>query len=1241
MKKTLLLIASVALAMAACTNDVAEPNYGDFVKPGEVAFTATSVGTRTTMTPNAEGGLDVAWVGGEDQIGIFANDEASLVSTNAPYTAAESGAYTVFQAVETAIKWGTGVHNFYAYYPYVAASDLHQTAIPASIPAIQEQAAAGDLAHIQPLAFMYASKEASKGGTVDFSFVNAFSVLEVKLCAAEGTIACDAVIFRATDANEAVSASNIYVNLTNGALDFSSAETTNEIRVNLAEAVELNTETPASIYAMITPGHANKQFQAIAVVGGEEVVLGEMGVPESGIPAGRKATLSLNVPAPEVDPIDLSAAGTANCYIVNQANTYYKFNATVKGNGATALSTDVASIAPANAYLLWAQDQPMSDPAQPDEWPVYYGDTNAGNMIDVTSVELKEDGYIYFKTGAEMPNGNAVICATDAEGNIVWSWHMWVVNGYEAAANDVYVSTKGVDTYFMDRNLGAVGNPDKVANPDVNDYAAARGLCYQWGRKDPFTSNVKHNGYASKGMLYDAEGNGTSKYMTYGDDRIFQPIYCDDREEGVGIYNDINKIVAWTAAHPINYMRAGSTTSYAWISTDGATEEWGKLWGNQGWESSWDKGGVKTMYDPCPAGYRVPSTGHFIFITAHGDQASTGYGNNFRNWQFNSKEIIFDEAGAVLKAHERVEPYGLHFYINGTKTASEGAVDGVQDYGVTPAGLQTMYIPCQGLITYSGSPYDYNMYLQTNAPANAQTRWMKTEEGNFYYNTTSGSYDQQAKAMPVRCIRDVATVVPEPEPVDPAVDLSADATSNCYIVNTPATEYKFKATVKGNGYAPMAGETATIAPTKARILWAQAGYTMSAGDGDDAWPSNLGDGGAADLIDYESVQLKDGYVRFTTGENMGNGNVVIAATDDEGNILWSWHMWVLNGYDAANSDYYVTASDLNVYMMDRNLGATATTSATADTNNEWVGARGYFYQWGRKDPFIGHSIKWNGYEAQALVYDAEGKPNTNDEGNVAAQYVWYGDSQIFPRVSASNIPNAGDVYASVAYAVANPMTYISGGASYMWTAGNDAAVVSGATNEWGKLWGNQAESYSAWDKGGVKTMYDPCPAGYRVPSVGHFRFITSHGDNAGAYYNSKANWKYNTVENVFDENGAPIYANHGQYCPPYGFHFYVKGSKTADPNVAEGAQNNGVAPADQTAAYFPAQGLFRWNGDEHTSGDDLNVVMHTNTVKNAEFYGYATYIMHATAKGEFFNDAGTIGWGEQQAKALPVRCFRE
>ena len=182
MKKTLLFIASVAL-MAACTNDVVE--QGNFVKPGEVAFSA-STKTRTSMSPNAAGGLDIAWVGGEDQIGIFANDEGSLVYSNVGYTANESGSYSTFAANTNSIQWGTGAHNFYAYYPYTDAADLHQSAVPASIPAVQEQAADGDLEHLQPLAFMYSAQEGAvqSAGGIDFSFVNAFSVLEVKLCSA-------------------------------------------------------------------------------------------------------------------------------------------------------------------------------------------------------------------------------------------------------------------------------------------------------------------------------------------------------------------------------------------------------------------------------------------------------------------------------------------------------------------------------------------------------------------------------------------------------------------------------------------------------------------------------------------------------------------------------------------------------------------------------------------------------------------------------------------------------------------------------------------------------------------------------------------------------------------------------------------------------------------------------------------------------------------------------------------------
>ena len=1228
MKKTLLLIASVALTMAACTNDVAEPNYGDFVKPGEVAFTATSVGTRTTMTPNADGSLEIAWVGGEDQIGIFANDEASLVYSNAAYTAASSGAYSAFKAGETAIEWGTGVHNFYAYYPYAEASEVTATAVPASIPAVQTQAAAGDLAHIQPLAFMYASKEAVQGATVDFAFANAFSVLEVKLCTDKGTAVCEAVIFRATDETEVVSASNIAVNLTNGALDFSAAETDNEIRVNLAEAVELNAETPAVIYAMITPGHGGKQFQAVAVVDGEEVVLGEMGVPESGIPAGRKATLSLNAPgvAPvvPVEAVDLCADGrTANTYIVPAAGKY-SFKATVKGNGYTgaiqsgrygnadcmhtfvngAAGADQTSVdlAPASAEVLWFQAWCPKEKVYETTCP-----------IDPASVALTAEGNIEFSTTETLIPGNAVIAAKDAAGNIIWSWHIWISEGYNPEASQVAMGVNNI--VMMDRNIGAnIGSETGVSDAWIA--AQAVGMMYQHGRKDPFpgpfdidrTCGDGNRGGVGYGamtpdgtLMYGSNGAG-SEGENGGYIKIANTNYLHGLAQDAGLTGDWAYAdgVAYANANPHrlihNRDRSGNNGPYDWWGYRGenSVKQLFYYWGGpQVWPTCANV--VKTIYDPCPAGWVVPGVDFSSNIANESTVTAVNFGWNVvlpsgQTAYFPKTGVRWGDATQLQKCNV----LGA-YWVNAIGDAGCGAMNFVNDGDQNFLGVSSIYATenIDGMNCLS-------MGIQTRS---------------------------------IRCVKDNNAFVapePEPEPEETVVDLSAKGTANTYVVNAAATEYKFKATVKGNGTTALSGDNATVAPTKARILWAQTQTTTNPDT--PGWPVIGGAENADNIINISSVTLKDGYVYFTTCEEMYNGNVGIVATDDNDNVLWSWHLWVCNGYDPAATDVYVATKGINTYFMDRNLGAFCNYAAINNPDaNDHVASRGLYYQWGRKDPFIGHQ-NVDGYATTGKIYDAA--------GTGTSKYICYGGQNlgdaVFQGKSFDEISGNSDINQLVAWTVANPNVFVqgTGGSGYTWVGGSKAAEGI----EWTNLWGNAALDAGLGDKGGVKTMYDPCPVGYRVPSTGHYTFITSHGDQSSTGYgNPFRNWQYNCVEKIWDENGAAYgTAEVGNWAKeaPYGLNFYSNGVKTKSEGAQDGVQDYGTLPADQSTIYFPAQGWIPYGFGCSSNGNEMQY--QTNRPANGNVNCYR---MACTNDGNFYYGWTKVNWG--QAMGLPVRCVRE
>lgn len=161
-------------------------------------------------------------------------------------------------------------------------------------------------------------------------------------------------------------------------------------------------------------------------------------------------------------------------------------------------------------------------------------------------------------------------------------------------------------------------------------------------------------------------------------------------------------------------------------------------------------------------------------------------------------------------------------------------------------------------------------------------------------------------------------------------DLSATESANCYLVPAKG-DYKFKATVKGNGSADLSGISKDTDPAtinSAELIWATYNTTTA--------PA------VNELI--QNIQYKDGYVYFSTGNTYKEGNALVAIKDNSENILWSWHLW----FESDNMEEQAQTDPVSGYIfMDRNLGA-LTNCYDAGNALDF----GFTYQRGRKDPFM-------------------------------------------------------------------------------------------------------------------------------------------------------------------------------------------------------------------------------------------------------------------------------------------------
>lgn len=292
-----------------------------------------------------------------------------------------------------------------------------------------------------------------------------------------------------------------------------------------------------------------------------------------------------------------SSMTTANCYMVHQIGKYKL--PLVYGNAIKNGATNTESFYTSNSgdYVL-SRFVNHSDTGITDPWLKNNGaiPTSAQLLWQdspglITEVAIQDD-YLKFSVGTFTP-GNAVISVKNSSGTILWSWHIWITS--ETYTNTTSVNTGSKIYNVAPVNLGWI--PGSNSNHGVNTY-------FQFGRKDPLIPAASYDTSDNR-VVYDINNNsvtgiidGSSQYKTVGE-VIQNPItmyYGNDHSAFTKFYANL-----WD----INYKYT-SGDGYLNMATNTK----------------------KTIYDPCPPGFCIPTSNlyYFMYNNSSGSATAWDYG---------------------------------------------------------------------------------------------------------------------------------------------------------------------------------------------------------------------------------------------------------------------------------------------------------------------------------------------------------------------------------------------------------------------------------------------------------------------------------------------------------------------------------------------------------------------------------------------------------------------------------------
>ncbi len=359
-----------------------------------------------------------------------------------------------------------------------------------------------------------------------------------------------------------------------------------------------------------------------------------------------------------------TARNTANSYLISAPGHYripLVYGNAIK-NGVTNSQSYISSAPPtiiyggADVILHNFKDHNNQDITDPWIEKTHGGANNgvdgaevvwadADNLVHLSSTPISHDAsgnaFLDFEVKqSDIQSGNAVV-AVKKNGTTVWSWHLWFAP--KDALDKIPVTNHQGKVYnFTKEALGW-----KLTKWSSSTYSSARTV------KVKVEQTVANNGTKQAAVINITQNPGNVKVgattlYQFGRKDAFPGVnalaanshFTKNTSNNMSIMNGIQ--------HPDFYYTSGSS----WENNYGYYNLWSADNTTTGFN---DNSVIKTVYDPCPVGFKMPASNAFTGFTTTGHNSST------------QSELNIDGAGNLQTYQNN---FGHNFWTSSSKTAT-------------------------------------------------------------------------------------------------------------------------------------------------------------------------------------------------------------------------------------------------------------------------------------------------------------------------------------------------------------------------------------------------------------------------------------------------------------------------------------------------------------------------------------------------------------------------------------------